>query len=244
VSQVEIDHLNKFYTVGEERITAVQDVSIRIEKGDFVSIVGHSGSGKTTLISLIGGLIHPTSGRIFFDGTDICTFNEDRLCEYRNRKIGFMFQFASLLPVLTAKENVLLPGIFDGGTTPEGEKRAEAYLDIMGIGNKKNVYPAQLSGGQQRRVAIARALMNNPELILADEPTGDLDEETEAEVIEVFQRINNKLGLTFVIATHSAGLVRECNRHFRMKQGILTEEIFPNEQEKRFRLASSDYYSI
>jgi ABC-type lipoprotein export system ATPase subunit len=244
LSQVEINHLSKIYTVGDEPITAVDDVSLHIEKGDFVSVVGHSGSGKTTLISLIGGLVRPTSGMISYEGVDICSMDENRLCEYRNQEIGFMFQFASLLPVLTAKENVLLPGIFSNGTTSETEKQAKAYLDIMGLSDKINAYPSQLSGGQQRRVAIARALMNGPKLILADEPTGDLDEETEGEVIEVFQRINQTLGLTFLIATHSAGITRECNRHLRMKQGGLSEEIFKDEQERQLYLSSADYYCI
>jgi putative ABC transport system ATP-binding protein/lipoprotein-releasing system ATP-binding protein len=221
--QIEIDDLNKIYSVGDTNITAVNSVSLKIEKEELISIVGHSGSGKTTLISIIGGILRPTSGKVLFEGTDICSLNDERLSEYRNKKIGFIFQFASLLPMLTAKENVLLPKIFNSGVGSNIEKTAEEYLEMVGVGDKINSYPSQLSGGQQRRVAIARALID-PEIILADEPTGDLDEETEAEIIELFHRINSEQGVTFVLVTHSSEIARKCKRQYRMSNGVLKED--------------------
>ncbi len=223
MSQIELLDISKLFRIGDMTIRAVDGVSLKIEKGDFVSIVGHSGSGKTTLLSIIGGIMKPTSGRMLFDGTDISTLDDDRLSAYRNRKIGFMFQFASLLPILTAKENILLPGLFGmGGSIVDG-KKAEEYLSLVGLGDKIDSYPSQLSGGQQRRVAIARALMNTPEVILADEPTGDLDEETEAEIMELFNRLNRENKVTFIFITHNQLLARRARRQVRMGHGVLKE---------------------
>lgn len=223
MSQIELIDIAKIYPVGDLNITAVNSVSLKVEKGDFLSIVGHSGSGKTTLISIVGGIIKPTSGKVLFDGTDICVLSDEKLSEYRNGKIGFMFQFSSLLPILTAKENVLLPCLFGSGKESDNGKKAEEYLEMVGIGDKINAYPSQLSGGQQRRVAIARALMNDPGVILADEPTGDLDEETEAEIMGLFKKLNKEKHITFVLITHSLELAGQAQRHLRMSRGSLTE---------------------
>lgn len=223
MTQIQIQDLTKIYAIGREEITAVDHVSCEIEKGDFISIVGHSGSGKTTLISMIGGILKPTSGKVLANGTDICALDDDALSEYRNQKIGIMFQFASLLPVLTAKENLLLPCVFSSTACSHSEKTAEEYLERLGIGDKINAYPSELSGGQQRRVAIARALMNNPEVILADEPTGDLDEETEEEIIASFESINREQGISFVIVTHNTDIAARCKKQYRMTRGILHE---------------------
>lgn len=223
MSQIEIIEITKIYTVGDININAVDNVSLKIEKGDFLSIVGHSGSGKTTLISIIGGIIKPTSGRVIFEGADICSFDDDGLSGYRNKKIGFMFQFASLLPILNVKENVLLPGLFSQGERASNGKKADEYLNVVGLKDKVNVYPSQLSGGQQRRVAIARALMNEPEVILADEPTGDLDEETEAEIMELFKRLNREKRVTFIFITHNSDLARQAQRQFRMSHGVISQ---------------------
>jgi putative ABC transport system ATP-binding protein/lipoprotein-releasing system ATP-binding protein len=171
LAHIEIVALNKAYTVDDTKISAVTNVSLSIEQGDFLSIVGHSGSGKTTLISMIGGILRPSSGKILLEDNDICQLDDDQLSEYRNLKIGFMFQFASLLPILTNKENVLLPGLFSTGDHAISEQKAEDYLELVGLKDKMDAYPTQLSGGQQRRVAIARALVNDPAIILADEPT-------------------------------------------------------------------------
>lgn len=227
MAQIVIDNVTKDYAVGSDRIAAVRKASVSIERGRFVSIVGHSGSGKTTLLSLIGGMVNPTSGAVLFNGADIYAWNGDKLAEYRCEKVGFMFQSASLLPVLTAKENLMLPAAFrataaDGGGTGL-IRRAEELLAAVGLTDKTNAYPAQLSGGQQRRVAIARAFINEPELILADEPTGDLDEETEAEMMKFFQRMNREKGVTFIMVTHNTELARQAGLQLRMQNGVLQE---------------------
>jgi putative ABC transport system ATP-binding protein/lipoprotein-releasing system ATP-binding protein len=226
MGQFVIDNVSKEYKVGGDAIVAVKNASLTIEKGSFVSIVGHSGSGKTTLLSLIGGMVSPSAGRLLFNGADIATWDNDRLSEYRCEQVGFMFQSASLLPILTAQENLLLPVAFRTHASPRGghEQRAADLLRAVGLGDKLNAYPAQLSGGQQRRVAIARSFMNDPELVLADEPTGDLDEETESEMMQFFLRMNRERGTTFVMVTHNSDLARQTQRHFRMDRGVITPE--------------------
>jgi len=223
MSQIIVSGLTKIYAVGDQEITAVNNVSLSIEKGEFVSIVGHSGSGKTTLISIIGGIMKPTSGEVNFEGQDICVLDDDRLSEYRSEKIGFMFQFASLLPMLTAKENVLLPGLFRQKRDNDADEKAAEYLNLVGIADKAEAYPSQLSGGQQRRVAIARALMYDPPVILADEPTGDLDEETEDEIMNLFKRLNAEKQITFIFITHNLELAGMAQRKLRMTRGSLFE---------------------
>jgi putative ABC transport system ATP-binding protein len=226
VEQIELQGLAKDYTLEGSRITAVQEVSLTINKGDFLCIVGHSGSGKTTLLSMIGCILKPSAGKVFFEGTDVYNLGEDALAEYRARKVGYVFQFASLLPALTAKENLLLPTLFtgkNGAGLAAAEKKAVEYLELVGLKDKVNAYPGQLSGGQQRRVAIARALMNNPSAILADEPTGDLDEETEAEVMNLFKKINREEKISFILVTHSSELAGAADRKIRMFQGRAEE---------------------
>lgn len=222
---IEVREVSKRYRAGNQEILAVDNVSFRCDKGEYISIIGHSGSGKTTLLSLIGGLTRPDSGDILIDGASILSFDDDSLSEFRNRKLNFVFQFSSLIPTLTALENVMLPVVFSPEKKNGRVIRDEAIrlLDAMGIGDKLDAYPSQLSGGQQRRVAIARAFINNPEIILADEPTGDLDEETEAEVIRFFKRLNEKKGITFIVVTHSSTIANEAKRVLRMHNGRLTE---------------------
>ena len=221
MSFLDIESLTKTYTVDHTTFMGVDNISLSIDKGDFLSIVGHSGSGKTTLVSIIGGILKPTSGRVLLEGVDICTLNDIKLSEYRATRIGFMFQFASLLPILTAAENVLLPGIFNPGAPKDPPGMARELLELVGIGDKLDSYPSQLSGGQQRRVAIARALLNNPDIILADEPTGDLDEETEAEIMHLLEKINRKQGVTIVLITHNLELAGRAPKKFRMSKGQL-----------------------
>jgi len=223
LSLLQIENLTKTYTVDHTSFVGVDNISLTINKGDFLSIVGHSGSGKTTLISIVGGILKPTSGRVLLDGTDICTLNDIKLSEYRVNRIGFMFQFASLLPILSAKENVLLPTIFTPGKNVADEKTAMDLLELVGIGEKSNSYPSQLSGGQQRRVAIARALLNKPDIILADEPTGDLDEDTEAEIMNLFEHINQKYGVTIILITHNLELAGKAQKKLRMSKGQLVD---------------------
>lgn len=228
MSQIKLQDVAKTYTVGSEAIAAVRTASLAIEQGDFVSIVGHSGSGKTTLLSMIGGITTPSSGNILFHGTDIHSQTSDLLAEYRCERIGFMFQFASLLPMLTVKENLLLPTVFRsaGAAADAGrlEKKASDLLGMVGLSEKINAYPRHLSGGQQRRVAIARAFMNGPELILADEPTGDLDEDTEMDMIRFFRSMNSAEKITFIMVTHNTELAKQTQRRLRMHQGLLQEQ--------------------
>ena len=223
MSFLHIENLTKTYTVDHESLVGVDNVSLSINRGEFLSIVGHSGSGKTTLVSIIGGILKPTAGRVLLEGVDICTLDDSKLSEYRAKRIGFMFQFASLLPILTAKENVLLPGIFNPGQTTDNDNIARGLLEMVGIGEKQDSYPSQLSGGQQRRVAIARALLNNPDIILADEPTGDLDEETEAEIMHLLEEINKKQGVTIILITHNLGLAGKAQNKYRMSKGQLVD---------------------
>jgi putative ABC transport system ATP-binding protein/lipoprotein-releasing system ATP-binding protein len=226
VAQIIARNVTKTYKVGSQPIHAVQDASLTIEKGDFLSIVGHSGSGKTTLLSLIGGITNPTSGAIFFEGNDISALETDRLSEYRSEKVGFMFQFASLLPMLTVKENLLLPTLFSEKNMPKERARQKAadLIRMVGLSDKFEAYPSQLSGGQQRRVAIARAFMNHPAVILADEPTGDLDEETEQDMMNFFKTMNHAEEITFIMVTHNTDLARQTKRQLRMHQGFIQEK--------------------
>ena len=223
MSQIVIESVSKNYVVGSETIAAVTGASLADDRGAFVSIVGQSGSGKTTLLSLVGGMVRPTAGRVLFHGTDIYRWDSDRLSEYRCENVGFMFQSASLLPILTAKENLVLPVAFRSAPMNNGShaQRAEDLLRSVGLGDKINSYPSQLSGGQQRRVAIARAFMNGPELILADEPTGDLDEDTEEEMMQFFLRMNSEHKTTFLIVTHNTDLASRASVRFRMDNGKL-----------------------
>lgn len=224
MAQIVLERIRKSYPLGGATVVAVEEVSLSIEKGQWISIIGHSGSGKTTLLSILGGILGPTSGKLLVDGADIFGLSEVGLSRYRAEKVGYVFQFASLLPVLTARENLLLPNIFRGGGNGRvDEKKAVSLLGMVGLADKANAYPTQLSGGQQRRVAIARSLMNDPEVILADEPTGDLDEETEAEVMKFFKQVNRERGITFVLVTHSTELAAGADRRFRMTHGRVEE---------------------
>ncbi|MEJ2324409.1 MAG: ABC transporter ATP-binding protein [Nitrospirota bacterium] len=220
---IQVKNVTKTYRLGDNVIDAVKGVTLDIKKGEFLSIVGHSGSGKTSLLSILGGILKPTSGQVYFEGIDVYALDEDGIAAYRADRVGYIFQFASLLPVLTAKENLLLPTIFSSERSADRENKAEMYLDMVGLGDKLGAYPGQLSGGQQRRVAIARALMNEPEVILADEPTGDLDEETEAEVMSILRNINSGKGITFILVTHSSELASGATRKIRMTHGVAEE---------------------
>ena len=223
MSFLQIENLTKTYTVDHTTFIGVDNISLSIDKGEFLSIVGHSGSGKTTLVSIIGGILKPTSGRVLLEGVDICTLNDNKLSDYRANRIGFMFQFASLLPILTAKENVLLPGIFSPDQKKVKDKTAQDLMEMVGIVDKLDSYPSQLSGGQQRRVAIARSLLNNPDIILADEPTGDLDEDTEAEIMRLFEEINREQGVTIILITHNLELAGKAKRKMRMSKGRIAD---------------------
>lgn len=223
---IDINDVWKIYNVGGEKIEALKSVNLKIEKGSFISIVGHSGSGKTTLLSVLGGLTKPTRGKVHIDGVDIWNMNDRDLSAMRNRKIGFIFQFSSLIPTLRAIDNVALPVIYTNGRKTDRKDvydHAADLLTTLGLGHKLQSFPSELSGGQQRRVSIARAFINRPSIIVADEPTGDLDVQSEGEVMEFFSRINEQDQTTFLLVTHNLGLARMTDRVHSMKDGMLNQ---------------------
>ncbi len=215
---IELKNLSKTYKVAGTVIKAVSPLDLTIQQGEFVSIVGHSGSGKSTFLSLVGGIARPDTGTVSVDGVNIWSYNDRDLSKLRNDKYGFVYQFASLIPTLTATENVLLPTVFGGDKTVED---ARTLLKLVGLGDKTDRYPSELSGGEQQRVAIARAFIHDPEIILADEPTGDLDEETEAEIMAFFEKINREKKVTMIMVTHSSEIALRAPSRLRMKHGVL-----------------------
>lgn len=219
---IDVRNIIKNYTIDSQILKAVDGVSFSIKKGEVVSIIGHSGSGKTTLLSLIGGLTRPDSGEVLIDDTNIWSMGDNSLSEFRNRKMSFIYQFASLIPTLTCIENVMLPTAF-GHYGADTEEYAMELLGLVGLKDKTNSYPAHLSGGQQRRVAIARAFINRPEIVLADEPTGDLDEASEEEIIRLFARMNSERQVTFIIVTHNKDIASKTQRQLTMSNGVVTE---------------------
>jgi len=220
---IRIENLSKNYRIGNSTVAAVDNVSLTVERGDFTAILGHSGSGKTTLLNLIGGLTRPDAGAVVINDANIWQISDNDLSRLRNEKMNFIFQFSSLIPTLTTLENVLLPATFGEKKDAGLKERALNLLDIVGMSDKTASFPAQLSGGQQRRVAIARAFVNEPEIIFADEPTGDLDEETEQEVVNLFKKINAERETTFLIVTHSSDLAAQTRKQYTMKNGVLMQ---------------------
>ena len=217
----------KVYTVSKEvTVPAVRNANLHVEKGEFVVITGRSGSGKTTLLTLVAGLTHPTMGEVRFDGIEVWKLPDKEQSLLRNQKIGFVFQFPSLLPSLTSLENVMLPKMFGPDNDEKTvEARARQLLEQVGLADKLHAYPRQLSGGQQQRVVIARALMNEPELLLADEPTSDLDEQTEHEIMALFQQIHAQTGVTALLVTHAAELGRYGTRSIQMVGGEIVDAV-------------------
>jgi putative ABC transport system ATP-binding protein/lipoprotein-releasing system ATP-binding protein len=218
---IDVEGISKAYAINGQPLRAVNDVSFSVQRGEMVAVVGHSGSGKTTLLSLIGGLTKPDSGRVLIEDVDIWSLSDGNLSELRSKKMNFIYQFSSLIPTLTAIENIVLPSVFWKNSEDLGDY-AMALLETVGLKDKANSYPSQLSGGQNRRVAIARAFINRPDIILADEPTGDLDEETEKEVVALFKSMNTEKGTTFLIVTHNTDLASQTDRQMRMRDGVLT----------------------
>jgi putative ABC transport system ATP-binding protein/lipoprotein-releasing system ATP-binding protein len=226
---IKLEDVTKVYALGKgNTVNAVRGVSVEIGPGEFVVIVGRSGSGKTTLLNLAAGLTRPTSGRVALDGVDLWNLNDQQQSYQRNRKIGFVFQFPSLLPTLTVHENVILPTIFGSdGHAPDVRERAAALLHRVGLAEKLTVYPRQLSAGQQQRVVIARSLINQPQVLLADEPTSNLDEKTELEIVDLFRDLHASLGLTIVLVTHTRQLVSAGMRTIEMADGRIVEAAAP-----------------
>ncbi len=222
---VQIDEVHKTYESGEVPVLAVRGVTLTIEPGDFVAVMGASGSGKSTLMNLLGCLDRPTKGRYLLDGTDVSSLDRNQLADIRNQKLGFVFQGFNLLSRTTARENVELPMLYAKTRVVSREMRERALrsLDIVGLSNRADHFPSQLSGGQQQRVAIARALVNDPQVLLADEPTGNLDSKTSVEIMGVFQRLNDA-GITIVMVTHELDIARYCKRNLIMRDGRLVSD--------------------
>ena len=219
---ISVRDLVKTYVVGEVTVRALRGADMDVEAGEFVAVTGPSGSGKSTLMHILGCLDRPTSGQYFLDGKDVSRMSKDELAAVRNRKIGFVFQGFNLLSRTTALDNVELPLLYNGGSrmkTAERHKRAMAALEAVGLGERSHHYPNQLSGGQQQRVAIARALINQPSIILADEPTGNLDTRTSIEVMGIFQRLNIERGITIVLITHEVDIAEYGTRLIRFRDG-------------------------
>lgn len=216
-------NLRKVYSTGQRQVEAVRGISLEVLARKFLALIGRSGSGKSTLLSMIGGLSRPSQGTVLFNGIDIWAISDDARAEFRNRSIGFVFQFSGLLPTLRAIDNVALPALL--GQThglSAAYAKAEECLSRVGLGDRLDAYPSELSGGQQRRVALARALVNAPTLLLADEPTGDLDEETEAEIMALFLDLNRKEGVALVMVTHNVAVAHQAHQVIRIKDGSIT----------------------
>ncbi len=218
---IEVENLIKVYRRGEIEVIAIRDVTLSIKDREFVMLVGPSGSGKTTFLHLLGGIDRPTAGKIFVNGKNIAFFNDKELTDYRRKDVGMVFQFFNLIPTLTAMENVMLPMQFIGMGRSERKKRAEELLKLVGVYERKDHYPDEMSGGEQQRVAIAVALANDPPLILADEPTGELDTQTGLEIIKIFKKLNDE-GKTVIIATHDMRLEQYATRILEIRDGKIT----------------------
>jgi len=215
---IRLESVWKIYKLGETHVEALRGISLEIKRGEFISIVGPSGSGKSTCMHIIGCLDTPTEGKVLLEGKDVSKLDESQLALIRGRKIGFVFQFFNLIPTLNALENVMLPMLFQGKSETERKEKAKKLLERVGLGHRIYHKPNQLSGGEQQRVAIARALANDPDIVLADEPTGNLDTKSGKEILEFFREIH-KEGKTVVIVTHDMEIARKAKRIIRIKDG-------------------------
>ncbi|EWM52217.1 ABC transporter ATP-binding protein [Ruminococcus flavefaciens] len=211
------ENVSKVYGKGETKVTALDKVSFTVEKGEFVSIIGPSGSGKSTLLHILGGVDKPTEGKVFIDGTDIHSLSEDKLAIFRRRQIGLVYQFYNLMPVLNIDENIALPHILDG--RPLDKERLDQVVEHLGLTDRRNNLPSQLSGGQQQRVSIGRALYSHPAILLADEPTGNLDRKTGEEIIELLKESNEKNKQTLILITHDEALAMQADRIISIEDG-------------------------
>ena len=222
---IELNNVEKTYTIAKSNtVQAVRGVSLKVKRGEFVVITGRSGSGKTTILNLIAGMTKPTSGKVLMDGVDLWSLSDDKQSALRNRKIGFIFQFPSLLPSLNVLENVVLPTIFGSKQSAKDiQARGEELLHQVGLDDKLTSYPRQLSAGQQQRVVVACALMLHPKIILADEPTSDLDEKTEQEIMDLLQGIHRSTGATILLVTHTSALTAFGTRFIEIASGLIKQ---------------------
>ncbi len=223
VTIVEAVNLKKTYMLGKIPVEALRGVNLKVENGDFLSILGPSGSGKSTLLHLIGALDKPTEGKVFIEGVDVSTLNDNQLADLR-RKIGFVFQFFNLIPRFTARENVELPMAINGLSKGERRKRSEELLENVGLKDRMNHKPTELSGGEQQRVAIARALANNPSFLLMDEPTGNIDSKAADDILKLVKRLNEGKGITTIMVTHDHRLASQAERTVHMLDGLIVQE--------------------
>ncbi|MBK8025713.1 MAG: ABC transporter ATP-binding protein [Chloroflexi bacterium] len=224
---LEVENVRKELRMGEVVVHALRGVSLNVRQGEFLGIVGPSGSGKSTLLGLIGGLDSPTAGRILIDGVDITRMSEAQLTQVRNEKIGFVFQFFNLIPTLTALENVALPGQFARKRRTNPQKRAKELLGMLGLSDRLHHRPTQLSGGQQQRVAIARALVNEPPLLLCDEPTGNLDSEASDAVMQMLRQVKREVNTTVIVVTHDMSVASEMDRLITLVDGHVAGDVDP-----------------
>ena len=214
-----VENLTKIYGKGESKVTAVDNISFSVEKGEFIAIVGSSGSGKSTLLHLIGGGDRPTSGKVLVDGKDIYQMNDDNLAIFRRRQVGIVYQFYNLIPILNVEENITLPCDLDGKQVEK--ERLNELLKTLGLEHRRKHLPNELSGGQEQRVSIGRALINNPAIILADEPTGNLDSKASDEIMELLKMTNKKYKQTIIMITHNMELAKEADRIMQIEDGKL-----------------------
>ncbi len=221
---VKIENITRVYQVGKVETQALRGVNLSIENGEFTALVGPSGSGKTTLLQMIGCLDQPTSGRVFINSKDVTTLNRNQRADMRRGTIGFIFQFFALIPTLTAYENVEMPLLLNGHSPKERRERVMELLQAVDLTDRANNRPDQLSGGQQQRVAVARALASKPTLILADEPTANLDTENGKQVMEIMQKLNKDTGVTFVFATHDPRVINYANRVVTLQDGLIVKD--------------------
>ncbi len=217
-----IEHLTKVYGSGENAVHAVDDVSFSVEKGEFLAIIGPSGSGKSTLLHILGGVDRPTSGKVYVDGQDVYAQDEEALAIFRRRQVGLVYQFYNLIPVLNVVENLTLPVLMDGRAV--NQERLGELLDTLGLRGREKHLPNQLSGGQQQRVSIGRALMNAPAVVLADEPTGNLDSRNSQEIVELLKLSNRKYGQTLIVITHDENIALQADRIIAVEDGHITRD--------------------
>ncbi len=216
------EHLTKIYGAGENQVKALDDVSFSVNKGEFLAIIGPSGSGKSTLLHVLGGVDTPTSGKVYMEGTDVYAQNESQLAIFRRRQVGLIYQFYNLIPVLNVTENMTLPVLMDA--RPVNEERLSELLDILSLKGREGHLPNQLSGGQQQRTALARALANKPAVVLADEPTGNLDSKNSQEIVELLKYSNAKYNQTLIVITHDENIALQADRILAIEDGKITRD--------------------